>query len=348
MGIFCIGDIHGKFNLLAERVREIPPRSHLLCVGDIGVGFEDSAEPSCLNLVNTVAQQRGTFVWMIRGNHDNPYCFRGHQQYWNNANSNIKLMADVDSIELEGNHIIFVGGAISVDRSHEGRIDGYSWWKEEPVHESCPSRVYHIVEEFGPADLLITHAGPITTLPVIDEFEPNIYHYSAYDPNLLHDINEERTRLSDCVHYSRSPMVVYGHYHVPLEYHNTGVDYRCVAELEVWEFLSKKTAHLPKTTISDEEKAKVQTAPIRLKAPLKVVPQPNTAIARANTEDATTEELIAKTKVLRDTSKHTVAAASSGVKQLPPLNLSESVNLYNETNNQTNNQTSKKQLPPLL
>jgi predicted phosphodiesterase len=337
MGIFCIGDIHGKFDQLVERLREIPPKSHILCAGDIGVGFEDSADPECMDHVNAVAQELEVFLWMIRGNHDNPYCFRGQQQVWNNAHSNIKLMADVDSIELEGHHVMFVGGAISVDRSHEGRIDGYSWWKEEPVHESCPSRVYHLVEEFGPADLLITHAGPITALPVIDEFDPNVFHYSATDPTLLHDINEERTRLSDCVHHSRAPVVVYGHYHVPLEYNNTGVDYRCVAELEVWEFQSKKTAHLPKAKISEEEKAKVETAPIRLKAPLKAMPEPDAAVASYNTEDATTDELIAKTEHLRSTSRQTLVADSSAAKRLPPID-----NAVSEEKKEK-----RKQLPPL-
>lgn len=302
MAIYCIGDIHGKFDILVQRIRELKPNSHLLCVGDVGLGFEDSQDPSCLQAVNDIASELNIHIWMIRGNHDNPYLFRTHQATWNEAHSHIKLMADVDSLELEGQHVIFVGGAISVDRSHEGRIEGYSWWKEEPVHESCPSRVYHIVEQFGPADLIITHAGPVTTLPVLDLYEPNIYHYSQEDPNLFNDISIERTRLSDCVQYSRAPMCVYGHYHVTLEYSNTGVDYRCCAELEVWEFQPKHTAPLPKAVISAEEKAKVETAPIRIKAPLAGTPKPDIEVASSTTEDATSDDLIKKTEELRKTS----------------------------------------------
>jgi len=283
MAIFCIGDIHGKFNELAERIRQIPPNSHILCVGDIGLGFEDSNHPSCLFYANDVA-----------------------------AEMNTCLMADVDSLELEGQNIIFVGGAISVDRSHEGRINGYSWWKEEPVHDSSASRVYQIVEEFGPADLLITHAGPITTLPVLDEFDPNIYHYTQDDPFLLHDINIERTRLSDCVQYSRAPMVVYGHYHIPLSYENTGVKYRCVAELELWEFIPNSGAHLPSVGITEEEKAKVETAPIKLKATLTSKVNVNTsAISTAQTNDATTDELVKKTQLLKLTSSINLKATSA-------------------------------------
>lgn len=319
MAIFCIGDIHGKFGYLAEKIRQIPPSSHILCVGDIGLGFEDSLTPECMQVANDAAAEMDTYLWMIRGNHDNPYIFREQQPVWNEAMSNIKLMADVDSIELEGNHIIFVGGAISVDRSHEGRIDGRSWWKEERVHESCPSRVYHIVEEFGPADLLITHAGPITALPVIDEFEPNIYHYSQEDPDLLADINLERLRLSDCVQYSRAPMVVYGHYHVPLENNNTGVDYRCVAELETWEFKNNKLQHLPEVGISEEEKAKVETAPIRLKATLAAMPTQHVKIAAASTKDATTQELVDKTKELRKTSAYNLVAEERVPFSPPPM-----------------------------
>lgn len=308
MAIFCIGDIHGKFDILAEKIKGLPRNSHLLCVGDIGIGFEDSLEPSCLYHVNGVAAVRDISIWMIRGNHDNPYNFREDQPIWNNDLSNIKLMADVDSLELEGNHIVFVGGAISVDRSHEGRIDGLSWWADEPVHESAPSRVYHIIEQFGPADLLITHAGPITTLPVLDEFDPNIYHYSAEDPELLAEINKERLMLSDCVQFSRAPMVVYGHYHVPLEYHNSGVDYRCVEELEIWEFINAKSTHLPQVNISEDEIAMVNTMPIKLIAPKQTakVEVKETVKATAATEDVSSKELIKETEVLRQTAKVSV------------------------------------------
>ncbi|MDB9741914.1 metallophosphoesterase [Akkermansiaceae bacterium] len=308
MAIFCIGDIHGKFDKLVEVLRTLPRNSNVLCVGDIGIGFADSLDPSCLYDVNGTAALRDIYLWMIRGNHDNPFSFREDQMVWNDDLSNIKLMSDVDSLEIEGNHVIFVGGAISVDRSHEGRIDGTSWWQEEPVHPSAPSRVYNIVQQYGPADLIITHAGPITTLPVIDEFEPNIYHYSQNDSTLLDDVNKERTLLSDCVQYSRAPMCVYGHYHVPLDYSNTGVNYRCVAELETWEFKSDKSKHLPEAIISEEEKAKVVTMPINLKAtaklPLPKVISDNTP--SANTLDVATEELVAKTEELRQTAKVSV------------------------------------------
>lgn len=327
MAIYCIGDIHGKFNRLIEQIETLKPNSHLLCVGDIGLGFEDSNSPDCLTKVNETAAAKNIRLWMIRGNHDNPYVFRAQYKEWNDSLSHIKLMADVDSIEIEGQHVMFVGGAISVDRQHEGRIDGISWWKEEPVHESCPSRIYRIVAGFRPADLIITHAGPITTLPVIDEFEPNIYHYSQFDPNLLTEINKERTLLSDCVQYSRAPMCVYGHYHVPLEYTNTGVDYRCVAELEVWEFIPRDAKHLPQAVISEEEKAKVETAPIRIKAPLVATPDlSTTTIASADTEDATTKELIKKTEELRKTTRVELRASSiprvkTGLLGSPPVSV---------------------------
>jgi len=342
MAIYCIGDIHGKFDKLADKVRQLAPYSHLICVGDIGLGFGDSAGPECLRHVDEAAAEMEINIWMIRGNHDNPYVFRGQQKKWNDSFTNINLMSDVDSMEIEGRHVIFVGGAISVDRSHEGRVDGHSWWKEEPVHESSPSRVYKIVEEFGPADLLVTHAGPITTLPVIDEFDPNVYYYTTEDPHLLHDINVERTRLSDCVQYSRAPAVVYGHYHVPLEYHNTGVDYRCVAELEIWEFRHRRTAHLPQASITDEEKAKVETAPIRLKAPKspsKLTLKPLKNVAGSNTEDATTEELVAKTEHLRKTSKHTLISGAS-LPSSPPMKR------FQTDNSESNNGLDTNNLPP--
>ena len=140
-------------------------------------------------------------------------------------------------------------------------------------------------------------------------------------------------------------MVVYGHYHAAMQYYNTGVSYRCLAELELWEFEPTKTTHLPEVDITEEEKAKVETAPIKLKAPLKAIPQPDVEVAKADTHDATTEDLVAKTEQLRKTSSYTVTSSNKNKKVSSPACQSNSeADSSNDTD--ISNQKRKK-LPPM-
>jgi len=236
MSIHCIGDIHGKFDELAAKLMELPEQAKLICVGDIGLGFEDARTPNCLRVVNGIARSRSQQLWMIRGNHDDPEIWRSQRNSWNLELSQITLVKDVDLMVIEGVPIIFVGGAISIDRIAEHRVHGETWWRDESVVANAAAQVKDLTDEHGPAKLFICHAGPITALPVFTPTEPNIAHYAASDAMLPEDIEIERTILSHCVQFSGATQVVYGHYHVPLENHNTGVNYRCVAELELWSY----------------------------------------------------------------------------------------------------------------
>lgn len=243
MSIFCIGDTHGKFPQLAQVLRSLPQGARVICVGDIGLGFEDSKSPSCLDEVDEAAREMNQCVWLMRGNHDDPSIWQENRHKWNEYLTNVRIPTDVHRMLVENTHIIMVGGAISMDRGHAGRIDGVNWWADEAVAPSALETVREMVAEFGRADLLVTHAGPFEALPNMRRDIASFDHYSVNDPALRADVLAERQLLSRIVTASQTRTCVYGHYHESLENEIGRQRYRCCAELEPWQYI--KRAALP-------------------------------------------------------------------------------------------------------
>jgi predicted phosphodiesterase len=236
MAFYCIGDIHGKFNELAHVLRQLPVQAHVVCVGDIGLGFIDSELPSCLSEVDDVATSREQKVWLVRGNHDNPEIWFSHRSSWNKALQSVRIPPDIHRMRIENIHVMMVGGATSLDRSHQDRLEGENWWSKEPVSKSAPKQIQMMVESYGRADILITHAGPLEAQPAISRDKSSFDYYSSVDPSLSSEVKAERKLLSDVVVASMARTCAFGHYHVSLESNVGKIRYRCCAELEAWQY----------------------------------------------------------------------------------------------------------------
>ncbi|MFC5049993.1 metallophosphoesterase [Rubritalea spongiae] len=239
MALYTIGDIHGKFSKLANKLNELPTGAQIICVGDIGLGFPDSRTAECLSDVDQVATERGQQVWLIRGNHDNPDIWQTQREEWNSQLRNIRIARDVDRLKIGNVHAILVGGAISLDRSHPDRLDGHNWWNKEGVQASALEQVERIVDSYGRADILITHAGPIEAKPGPERDTETFEFYQKNDPSLKTDVLAERQLLSDILVASQARTIAFGHYHVPLESNVGPIRYRCCAELEAWEYVKR-------------------------------------------------------------------------------------------------------------
>lgn len=143
-----IGDVQGRY----ERYRQIiagAPRS--IQVGDLGVGLcppkgADADEYSELPLD---AMIRGNHRF-IRGNHDNPTGCRAHSQW----------IADG---HFE-NGVMFLGGALSVDRAL--RTEGYDWWPDEELSAAELKRLCLTYRDRKPR-VMVTHDCPEEVASVI-------------------------------------------------------------------------------------------------------------------------------------------------------------------------------------
>jgi len=244
MNIFCIGDIHGKLYRLSTLLEGLPERSTVICVGDIGLGFPDTKTPQCLDDVDQIARNKNHQVWLLRGNHDDPNIWKKDRYTWNDHLTNVRIARDVHRLLIDNIHIIMVGGAISVDRIRDDRLEGKNWWSGEAVSSNALSLVEDLVETYGKVDLLATHVGPFEAEPKMDKDEDTINYYSQTDLNLRSEVEAERRLISEIVVKSQAKQAVFGHYHIATETTLGRIQYRCCAELEVWQYV-KKASSLP-------------------------------------------------------------------------------------------------------
>jgi len=156
------GDWHGEYDKAYRKIKNLDLSDCVVIqVGDFGVGFENNKKREMRKLVNLNNQlkSRNIDLYAIRGNHDDPSYFDGSVQL-----SNVKLVADYTTLNLCGKKILFVGGAVSVDRKYNpdvkdyrnkpwpGRKEGSNYWKDE---------IFVLKDiKVSDVDIVVTHSAP--------------------------------------------------------------------------------------------------------------------------------------------------------------------------------------------
>jgi predicted phosphodiesterase len=198
--IYVIGDIHGEFDMLENRVIDYNLCDCILiCVGDLGVGFGSVEKEfkTARHLDNFFAKRNINF-FSIRGNHDDPSYFNGTI---NINHPHFRLLDDYETLDIDGKTFLFVGGAVSIDRLL--REEGVSWWRgEEMVLD--PSKISR-------CDVLITHAAPLWNGP---NGKSGIEAFFQNDPKLLEECVEERKNVDILIKLSRAKKHYCGHFHI--------------------------------------------------------------------------------------------------------------------------------------
>ena len=217
--IIFIGDIHGNFNFL---IKEINSKQITDCVliqvGDFGIGFSDKeTDVKILLTLNEFLKSGNNIMYVIRGNHDNPKFFDGTYQY-----SNLILLSDYTFLNIEGKNILFVGGAVSIDRSPRKRdmlmqsnnsIIKESYWYDETFVLN-EEKIKNLID----INIVVTHTAPIYCAPLVaNGFGYLVEDYARRDSNLLEDLKFEReqiTKMFDILNI-RNEIThhFYGHFH---------------------------------------------------------------------------------------------------------------------------------------
>lgn len=153
--LLFIGDHHGAWSQLLDVIdtKKISD-CYLISVGDLGIGFkyEKNHEYKQSEKLNDSFKDRNIIFYGIRGNHDDPFFFRGSNRI---SLSNFELIEDYTVAEYGGKKIQFIGGAISIDRT--GRKEGVSYWAEEAVN--------YKKDKCKEVDILVTHTAPSWCFP---------------------------------------------------------------------------------------------------------------------------------------------------------------------------------------
>lgn len=205
--IYC-GDVHGNFKFLSWLVKAHKiEESAIIQVGDFGIGFDPpEVDRKNLERLSLTLKKQNVLLYVVRGNHDDPSYFDGNFTDFDN----IFLVPDYSVIRIGEKNHLFVGGAISVDRT--SRTLGVDMWKGEEfiLDESR-------LEGLTGIDVLVTHNCMSFLTPVT--VNSNILKFCESDPDLLTDISRERMAISLMWHIlarenlNKIELHVYGHYH---------------------------------------------------------------------------------------------------------------------------------------
>ena len=229
----CIGDLHGRFEVVAQHLRQhATPGETLIQVGDFGLGFRPRAEDTAwlrkLDAQLGAAQMR---LLAIRGNHDDPALFGTS---WVEL-AHIELLADYSVRTIDGLTVLFVGGAISIDRLYRGPG---SYWPNEGFRLN-PAAIAAIGT---PIHVVITHTAPSWAEPLA--IEPALRHLLRDDPTLEDELLHEREQVATLytqLHAAGHPIRhwVYGHFHKRWQGEHDGTRLRLldvgeIAALPVW------------------------------------------------------------------------------------------------------------------
>ena len=221
--IIYLGDIHGNFKWLKSEIERrkignnLDP-TYLIQVGDFGIGFNNKSDLNTLLKLNEFFKEYNIVAIIIHGNHDDPSFFKGNHIY-----SNLQLLPDYTVMELYGIKHLFVGGAISIDRTGRLRDD------QESASYGSSQRSYWCDELFvldeeklkdiTGIEVVITHTAAEWCYPdnrggygkFVEEWIP-------YDSDLTKDLDAERvamTKMFDILkqngNYVKSHL--YGHFH---------------------------------------------------------------------------------------------------------------------------------------
>ena len=193
-----VGDIHGEWITLFKKIESLDLRdATLLCVGDVGIGFVERSKQERQHIhINNFFKSRDIEFLSIKGNHDDPAYFDGSINL-----SHFKLLPDYTTLTLNDKKFLFVGGAISIDRTI--RKEGISYWKDE-VFKLDESKIQQ-------CDVLITHSAPTWNGPI--EKNGMLANFCQKDATLWDECMEERKQHDALIKLSGAKRHFAGHFH---------------------------------------------------------------------------------------------------------------------------------------
>jgi hypothetical protein len=198
--IYYIGDHHGDWENLFRVVNRIKlEHCYLISVGDSGIGFRRQTEQlENINNLNERFKKLDIIFMSIRGNHDDPYYFKGDSRI---CLDNFELIEDYSIYEHNSKQIQFIGGATSIDRSK--RMEGISYWSGEGLNFNK--------DKLRKVDTLVTHTAPPWCFP--QKFNKMVYDWAEDDSYLLEELILEREVMGEIFKVCQPSLHLYGHFH---------------------------------------------------------------------------------------------------------------------------------------
>lgn len=229
--MYFLGDIHGDFQVIVNFARRNSSGENinLIQVGDFGVGFTRDFSDD-MSYLNRILYENNINLYIVRGNHDNPYFFSSPKNL-----SNITFVKDYTVLEIEGRRILCVGGGISVDRAL--RSQGIDYWGEEKFYLETGT-----LKELSGIDMVVTHISPHFAHPAqakyfdgIDLTDFNflnlkgVAHFLIGNEDLVKDLLVNSSEVSSMYEILLENNYIthwfYGHYHRHFEENIHGTNF---------------------------------------------------------------------------------------------------------------------------
>jgi hypothetical protein len=214
--LIFLGDIHGNWHIIQYyfKIHNIS-NINLIQVGDFGVGYlKKVVESENLENLSSFLKERNSFLYVIRGNHDDPSYF-----YASNINSypNIFFLQDYSILQNNSHNILCIGGAVSVDRrisKERSAIIGRNLWWENEIFDYNEVEIDNILEKLQ-IDIVVTHTAPRMFYP--QHFNHIVTEYAKNDDMLIYDLVLERNLVQNLYEKFYDKIMpkywFYGHFH---------------------------------------------------------------------------------------------------------------------------------------
>ena len=133
-------------------------------------------------------------------------------------------MPDYTVLNINLENILFIGGAVSIDRNYS-KMNGRKWWKDEVVKFD-----FEFVKNLRDIDRMVCHTSPDFVEPL--SFNNLVYGYAMDDDLLLQDLRDERENMAKLVtevmNNNKLKSFTYGHFHNDYRFFHNYCDFTCL------------------------------------------------------------------------------------------------------------------------
>jgi DNA repair exonuclease SbcCD nuclease subunit len=221
---FLLGDIHGHWGVILDKLDYLNEENIcIIQVGDFGIGFDDiDKEFNRLSRLNDKLVELKSDLFVLRGNHDNPSWFKSSEfGVLKDKLTNIFFVPDYTVLNIDSENILFIGGAVSIDRVHR-RINRMGWWADEVIKFD-----FERIKNIRDIDRIICHTAPDFCHPL--KFNQLVYDFATKDDLLLKDLKEERANMTKLVTLlmknNKLKGYYYGHFHSNYNFYHNGCEF---------------------------------------------------------------------------------------------------------------------------
>lgn len=228
--VLLVGDSHGEKYVTKVLENVIPHGSDVVHLGDVGLGF--GIEPYSIEDSENWLEETDKFciknninLYIIRGNHDNPFFWNKNLVY-----RNVKLVDTGEILEFQnGKSAYIIGGGLSIDRC--ARQEKVSYWSDEITR--IPS------EGIKECDFVFSHDCPEYFNHSTEGLSSRYPNFTEKDTNLVNDATLQRQTVGYIVDKVSPTVLFSGHFHNTMTDRKHGIYYRCLDINEVYEFDSE-------------------------------------------------------------------------------------------------------------